>query len=155
MDQLRSATEFCFRGCKDGPNAPALCEHIYDVMGCDWNMPGNYGPGFDQCAGDSGEPMGVYGGSTFHQGDPATPPGHPAPATSSCSTTSSIGNNLAVTGVNSSTSSTPHLLWVALPSPFTWCHRHPGPHLPAPVPPSVELTPTLLYRRPHPRARPA
>ncbi|KAH9060325.1 hypothetical protein EDB83DRAFT_907050 [Lactarius deliciosus] len=102
-----SATEFCFRGCKDGPNAPALCEHIYDVMGCDWNMPGNYGPGFDRCAGDSGEPMGVYGGSTFHQGDPATPPAHPAPATSSCSTTSSIGNNLAVSGVNSSTSSTP------------------------------------------------
>lgn len=50
-----SATEFCFRGCKDGPGAPALCQHIYDVMGCEWNMPGNYGPGFDSCLGDSGE----------------------------------------------------------------------------------------------------
>ena len=50
-----SDSEFCFRGCKDGPNAPALCQHIYDEMGCDWNMPGNYDTGFDQCDGDSGE----------------------------------------------------------------------------------------------------
>ena len=50
-----SATEFCFRGCKEGPKAPALCQHIYDVMGCGWNMPGNYDQGFAQCAGDSGE----------------------------------------------------------------------------------------------------
>ena len=51
-----SATEFCFRGCQDGPNAAALCEHIYDEMGCDWNMPGNYDAGvFEQCAGDTGE----------------------------------------------------------------------------------------------------
>ena len=48
--------EFCIRVCKDGPNAPALCQHIYDVMGCDWNMPGNYAPGsFDSCKGDTGE----------------------------------------------------------------------------------------------------
>src|ERR1700761_3347167 len=50
-----SSSEFCFRGCKDGTNAPALCQHIYDEMGCDWNMPGNYGSGFDQCGGDTGE----------------------------------------------------------------------------------------------------
>ena len=48
--------EFCIRACKDGPNAPALCNHIYDVMGCDWNMPGDYSPNsFDSCHGDSGE----------------------------------------------------------------------------------------------------
>ncbi|KAI0297875.1 hypothetical protein B0F90DRAFT_1952683 [Multifurca ochricompacta] len=99
-----SSSEFCFRGCKDGPRAPALCQHIYDVMGCDWNMPGNYGNGFDKCAGDTGEPMGVYGSSTFFQGQPVTPPAHPAPATSSCTTTSSIGNNLAVQSANTSTS---------------------------------------------------
>lgn len=29
--------EFCFRACT-GPNAQALCQHIYDVMGCYWNM---------------------------------------------------------------------------------------------------------------------
>ncbi|KAI0251177.1 hypothetical protein BJV78DRAFT_1126703 [Lactifluus subvellereus] len=86
-----SATQFCFRGCKDGPNAPALCQHIYDVMGCAWNMPGNYNPGFDKCAGDTGEPMGVYGQSTFFQGNGNTPPPHPAPATSSCRTVPTIG----------------------------------------------------------------
>ena len=51
-----SATDFCIRACKDGPNAPALCQHIYDVMGCAWNMPGNYAAGsFDTCQGDTGE----------------------------------------------------------------------------------------------------
>ncbi|ETW77938.1 hypothetical protein HETIRDRAFT_435869 [Heterobasidion irregulare TC 32-1] len=101
-----SATEFCFRGCKDGPNAPALCEHIYDVMGCSWNMPGDYSNGtFDRCAGDSGEPMGVYGTSTFHQGDPVTPSAHPAPASSSCTPLTSIGNGLAVSGAPISTTS--------------------------------------------------
>ncbi|KAF8256612.1 hypothetical protein EI94DRAFT_1764681 [Lactarius quietus] len=69
-----SATEFCFRGCKDSPTAPALCNHIYDEMGCAWNMPGNYGTGFDQCAGDSGaisdwrssQPMGTSASSVRH-----------------------------------------------------------------------------------------
>ncbi|KAI0355847.1 hypothetical protein OH77DRAFT_267651 [Trametes cingulata] len=94
-----SDSEFCFRACKDGPKAPALCQHIYDVMGCEWNMPGNYAPGsFDRCLGDTGEPMGVYGTSTFHQGDPTTPPAHPAPPTSSC---------------------TPFTLWI--PSPKATC----------------------------------
>ncbi|KAF8258827.1 hypothetical protein EI94DRAFT_1753406 [Lactarius quietus] len=107
-----SATEFCFRGCKDSPTAPALCNHIYDEMGCAWNMPGNYGTGFDQCAGDSGAPMGVYGTSTFFQGEPATPAAQPAPATSSCTTTSSIGNILAAsstptTKTSASSSQTP------------------------------------------------
>ena len=48
--------EFCFRACKDAPAAPALCNHIYDEMGCDWNMPGDYSSGsFDSCKGDTGE----------------------------------------------------------------------------------------------------
>jgi hypothetical protein len=92
-----SASEFCFRGCKDGGNAPALCNHVYDVMGCGWNMPGNYGNGFDQCLGDDGPPMGVYGSSTFNQGEPVTPPAQAPGATSSCTTTSTIGNNLPST----------------------------------------------------------
>jgi len=51
-----SATEFCFRACKEGPKAPGLCQHVYDVMGCGWNMPGNYAAGtFENCKGDSGE----------------------------------------------------------------------------------------------------
>ncbi|KAI0714300.1 hypothetical protein C8T65DRAFT_644642 [Cerioporus squamosus] len=96
--------EFCIRACKDGPKAPALCQHIYDVMGCDWNMPGNYNAGsFDSCKGDTGEPMGVYGTSTFRQGQPVTPPAHDVPATSSCSPVSTIGNFAAsVTGTSTS-----------------------------------------------------
>ena len=51
-----SNSEFCIRACKDGPDAPTLCQHIYDTLGCFWNMPGNYSEGlFDQCMGDSGE----------------------------------------------------------------------------------------------------
>ena len=47
--------EFCIRACKDGPAAAALCQHIYDLMGCRWNMPGNYNAGFDTCNGESGK----------------------------------------------------------------------------------------------------
>ncbi|OBZ67650.1 hypothetical protein A0H81_12195 [Grifola frondosa] len=91
-----SDSQFCFRACKDGPNAPALCQHIYDVMGCFWNMPGNYDAGsFERCEADTGEPMGVYGTSTFHQGDPSTPAAHPAPSSSDCTSFSTISNGLA------------------------------------------------------------
>lgn len=51
-----SDTELCIRGCRDGPKAPALCQHIYDTLGCEWNMPGNYNSGvFEKCKGDTGE----------------------------------------------------------------------------------------------------
>lgn len=51
-----SAQQFCIRACKDGTNAPALCQHIYDEMGCAWNMPANYDSGvFEKCQGDTGE----------------------------------------------------------------------------------------------------
>ncbi|KAI9510079.1 hypothetical protein F5148DRAFT_1282277 [Russula earlei] len=119
-----SASEFCFRGCNDGPNAPTLCQHIYDVMGCNWNMPGNYGPGFDQCLGDDGEPMGVYGSSTFFQGQPTTPPAHPAPPTSSCTTVSTLSNGISVPGANS-TSASPSAVGVhslSLPPPVLQCY---------------------------------
>ena len=47
---------FCFRACKPGPMAPVWCQHIYDTLGCFWNMPANYSAGvFEQCQGDSGE----------------------------------------------------------------------------------------------------
>lgn len=57
-----SATEFCFRACKpSSTNSTKYCAHRYDVMGCAWNMPANYGQGvFESCVGDSGEPMGIY-----------------------------------------------------------------------------------------------
>jgi len=94
-----SDTQFCFRACKPGPMAPTWCQHIYDVMGCAWNMPANYDLGvFENCAGDSGQPMGVYGASTFHQGDAVTPSAHPVPASSSCTSLSTIKNGLFATG---------------------------------------------------------
>ncbi|KAJ8586795.1 hypothetical protein M405DRAFT_822789 [Rhizopogon salebrosus TDB-379] len=92
-----SADIFCFRACKPSANAPTMCQHIYDVMGCEWNMPANYAEGvFEQCLGDSAEPMGVYGTSTFYQGEPSTPAAHPIPASSSCTTYSTISNGQGV-----------------------------------------------------------
>ncbi|KAJ7499421.1 hypothetical protein FB451DRAFT_37814 [Mycena latifolia] len=98
--------QFCFRICNPkGSNAPGYCQHIYDLQGCEWNMPGNYGAGFDSCHADSGEPMGVYGTSTFHQGEPVTPDAHPAPSPTSCTTVSTIGNGFLIKGTSIITSS--------------------------------------------------
>jgi hypothetical protein len=64
-----SDTEYCIRVCKEGPNAPMYCQHVYgkqsvlvpksfevdsfvDIQGCHWNMPGNYDAGFDFCKAD-------------------------------------------------------------------------------------------------------
>ncbi|KIL64124.1 hypothetical protein M378DRAFT_1045249 [Amanita muscaria Koide BX008] len=99
-----SDSEFCFRACKPGPMAPTWCQHIYDTIGCAWNMPANYAPGvFEQCLGDSGQPMGVYGTSTFFQGEPVTPPAHPIPSSSSCTTLSTIGNGFFISGTSIAT----------------------------------------------------
>jgi len=79
-----SDTEFCIRACV-GPRATSLCNHIYDVMGCYWNIPANYAKGvYEDCVGDSDLPMGVYGTSTWYQGVKPTPGPHPAAASSSC-----------------------------------------------------------------------
>ncbi|PPQ83495.1 hypothetical protein CVT25_006985 [Psilocybe cyanescens] len=79
-----SDTEFCFRACV-GPRATTLCNHIYDIMGCDWNMPANYSPDvYEDCNGDTDLPMGVYGTSTWHQGVNPTPPAHPVASSSNC-----------------------------------------------------------------------
>ncbi|KAH9816717.1 hypothetical protein DFH28DRAFT_890488 [Melampsora americana] len=76
--------EFCIRVCFNGPDAWRYCNHIYDLLACRWNIPGDYSPGFDTCKGnDVPLPMGEYrlpNGSihTFHQGDLSTPaPGRP------------------------------------------------------------------------------
>ncbi|KAG7095419.1 hypothetical protein E1B28_006168 [Marasmius oreades] len=102
-----SVDQFCFRACNPaGSNPAGMCQHIYDVMGCEWNMPANYSPGtFENCDGESGEPMGVYGGSTFFQGQPNTPAGHPAPPSSNCNLVATISNGQAATGISASTTS--------------------------------------------------
>ncbi|KAF8211633.1 hypothetical protein K438DRAFT_1752329 [Mycena galopus ATCC 62051] len=93
--------QFCFRICDPkGSNPAGYCQHVYDEMGCDWVMPGSYDAGFDTCYADSGEAPGVYGSSTFHQGDGATPAAHPAPKPTSCTTVNTIANGVIFSGTN-------------------------------------------------------
>lgn len=98
-------------------------------MGCEWNMPANYSPGvFEQCLGDSAEPMGVYGTSTFYQGEPVTPPAHPIPSSSSCTYFSTISNGQGVLigGITStvSTTSTPTSTTVTVGTHHTSHYHH-------------------------------
>ncbi|KAL7005084.1 hypothetical protein EMMF5_005324 [Cystobasidiomycetes sp. EMM_F5] len=92
LDSFMSATQFCIRACNPaGKNAKIYCQHVYDVMGCDFNMPGDYSDGFGTCQADSGQPMGVYPangnawGSTFWQGQAYTPQAQAPGASSKCS----------------------------------------------------------------------
>ncbi|RXW14830.1 hypothetical protein EST38_g11023 [Candolleomyces aberdarensis] len=79
-----SEKEFCFRACI-GPRSKQLCNHIYDVMGCWWNIPANYDANvYEECVGDPATPMGVYGTSTWYQGVNPTPARHPPPKSSNC-----------------------------------------------------------------------
>ncbi|KAF8531130.1 carbohydrate-binding module family 13 protein [Gautieria morchelliformis] len=85
-----SDTQFCFRACV-GPNAAQNCQHIYDTMGCFWNMPANYDSGvFESCDGDDDLPMGVYGTSTWFQGVSPTPSAHPIASSSNCRTVPTV-----------------------------------------------------------------
>lgn len=84
-----SDTEYCIRVCKDGAKAAAFCQHVYDIQGCHWNMPGNYDAGFDSCKADDVIPMGLYpqpdgSTSTYVNGANPTPPAQSPAATSSC-----------------------------------------------------------------------
>ncbi|SGZ31425.1 BQ5605_C044g12171 [Microbotryum silenes-dioicae] len=97
-----SDTEFCIRVCKPSvPDAWLWCQHIYDLQGCGWNDPGQYGSGFDTCEGDGTDyPPGIYpvsGGrfTTYEQGDGSTPapPAHAAGASSNCVAQNTINGN--------------------------------------------------------------
>ncbi|KAF8714248.1 hypothetical protein AX14_012864 [Amanita brunnescens Koide BX004] len=88
-----SSEQFCFRACV-GSKATQLCQHIYDEMGCNWNMPANYDPGvFENCDGDDDLPMGVYGTSTWHQGVKPTPTAHPVAPSSNCQALPTVANS--------------------------------------------------------------
>jgi len=91
---------FCFRACLDGPDAPSYCNHVYDTLGCGWNMPGNYSSGiFESCEAADTEPMGVYVNdgttTTFSQGDASTPDAHTPAPSSNCVFVSTISNQAA------------------------------------------------------------
>lgn len=53
---------FCFKACDPaGPNAAHYCEHIYDRIGCAYNMPNQAKNGtFEACKGESQDYPGVY-----------------------------------------------------------------------------------------------
>ncbi|KAH8926465.1 hypothetical protein BT69DRAFT_1347994 [Atractiella rhizophila] len=118
--EFLSDKEFCIRACFTDR---LHCEHIYDEMGCYWNMPATYKTGtFESCKADDAQPMGIYtlsNGvvSTFHQGDKKTPDPHPEPSSSQCSkkstlavatygatTTSKSGTKVTTTAKSTSTS---------------------------------------------------
>ncbi|PWN18630.1 hypothetical protein BCV69DRAFT_301111 [Microstroma glucosiphilum] len=91
-----SATEFSFRACFDVDYATEWCPHIYDVMGSQWNHPGNYGKGFSQCDAADGEWPGVYSGSTFYQGQAHTPAAQKAGKSSNCVSHATISTGKAI-----------------------------------------------------------
>ncbi|CAH7668155.1 hypothetical protein PPACK8108_LOCUS2623 [Phakopsora pachyrhizi] len=111
-----SDNEFCIRACYNGPQAKRYCEHIYDVMGCKWNMPGNYeGPGFEQCDGDSvTHPMGEYetaDGSIYKwkQGELPIPPAGPQAKVYNCDNRPEPGANYPRPSQKRSVKSYPNL----------------------------------------------
>ncbi|CAH7687374.1 expressed protein [Phakopsora pachyrhizi] len=78
--------EFCMRICNpDDEESTDYCNQRYDMMGCKWVMPGVYTEGFDSCEADSLPPPGVYGSSTFKQGDTPVPPPHEPTLPTNCS----------------------------------------------------------------------
>ncbi|KIK54481.1 hypothetical protein GYMLUDRAFT_900013 [Collybiopsis luxurians FD-317 M1] len=106
---------FCAKACDDTqPNAAALCEHIYDRIGCAYNAPSNAKNGtFEYCKGDDMVPVGQYvvNGVTSTWTQPAETvsitgvPYTPTPAASSQCTTftsASLYTDLASVGVSGS-----------------------------------------------------
>jgi hypothetical protein len=91
-----SDSEFCIRACV-GARATSLCNHIYDRMGCRWNIVGNYNANqFENCESGPALPMGVYGTSTYKQGATPVPAAHPAPQSSNCKTLPTVTLSPAV-----------------------------------------------------------
>lgn len=95
--QFISDNEFCIRACLPGKDAARYCEHIYDTMGCYWNLPGSYAKGsFDTCkANDVAMPMGEYKlangqNSTWYQGVKPTPAAQRPAASSKCAKVTSV-----------------------------------------------------------------
>jgi len=121
-----AAEEFCIRVCKPGGRDTEFCQHTYDVMGCAWNMPGNYQEGFTSCQGDSGIPMGEYiqpdgSTSTWSQEQTVTntvlPSAQPTPATSACQTLQSA--DVFAPGVAPTTTAAPTTITTSRSTTFT------------------------------------
>lgn len=95
-NNFMSAYEFSFRAAY-GEYAAEYAPHVYDVMGAYFNTnSGKFEEGsFEDCEGDSGEWVGVYGGSTFRQGQGKTPSPHRPAASSNCREYKTVENGRA------------------------------------------------------------
>jgi hypothetical protein len=52
---------FCFKACYNTITSPDYCLNIYDLVGCDYNMPSGAQDGmFTSCDGDLQDVVGVY-----------------------------------------------------------------------------------------------
>ncbi|BGP25763.1 macrofage activating glycoprotein [Rhodotorula toruloides] len=108
-----SDKEFCFRICHDSSDAWLWCQHIYDLQGCAWNEPGNYGAGFDTCQGDGTDlPPGVYsaeggGLSTYQQSQGPAPTPHAAGKSSNCQAVPTVGGQAVAAPPAATTASSP------------------------------------------------
>jgi hypothetical protein len=52
---------FCFKICYNNITKPDYCQNIYDLVGCDYNMPSKVQDGtFTSCEGDLQDEVGVY-----------------------------------------------------------------------------------------------
>lgn len=108
-----SESEYCIRVCKDGPMAPTYCGHVYDINGCQWNIPGRYDDGFERCQADNTLPMGLYpqpdgSTSTYSPRASPVPTPHPAAASSNCQTfeSTALFNGLPAAPASASSSTT-------------------------------------------------
>lgn len=96
-----SYDQFCVRICTaatDSVSAALQCNHIYDLQGCQWVMAIDdyWGmQGFESCDSDIAAPPGVYGTSTWYQGQEPTPAA-PAflPKRSNCKSYPTISNGI-------------------------------------------------------------
>lgn len=96
-----SYDQFCVRICTANVNGVTVakqCDHIYDLMGCQWVMAIDnfYGmSGFESCDSDIAAAPGVYGQSTWYQGQQPTP-ASPAflPKRSNCKSYATISNGI-------------------------------------------------------------
>lgn len=99
FDSFMGGGAFCFKVCDPaGPNAAALCQHVYDRIGCAYNSPNAAQNGtFLACDGADQDPAGIYTDAsgavqTYTQPDEAlgpitTMPYQPrVPASSNCVT---------------------------------------------------------------------
>lgn len=111
---------FCLKMCNPSdPNAPNLCQHVYDVIGCNYNALANYGAingTYTVCDSDDMTPPGVFtqaNGQVTTWFQPQTGPVIPPytttiPASSNCHTFSSqqLFATAAATTTSSSTTAT-------------------------------------------------